>query len=63
VLLGNGADAEYTAFASDDAWDSFDLTGDLSSGLSLDGVSIWGYSGGTGLPITFVDSVAVLASN
>jgi len=60
-FYSDGSDNEYVAFVTDTAWDSFDLTSDLSSG-QLDGFSVFGYSGGTGLPLSFVDGIAILAS-
>lgn len=62
-FYSNGDDDEFSAFTTDSGWDSFDLTSDLSAGQTLDGMSVWGYVGGIGAPITFVDEVAIIASN
>jgi hypothetical protein len=61
-FYADGSDNEYVAFVTDTGWDSFDLTADLSPG-QLDGFSVFGYSGGTGIPISFLDGVALLASD
>jgi FG-GAP-like repeat len=58
----SGADDEILLYTSDSDWDSFDLTADLSSGLSLDGLSVWGYSTGAG-SVTYVDGVSIIAGD
>ncbi len=54
-FYSSGEDDEFLLYTSDSDWDSFDVTTDLDSGLSLNGFSVWGY-GGSG-DITYVDSI------
>ena len=61
-FYSDGSDDEFVAAGTDTGWDRFDLTADLSTG-QLDAFSIWGYSGGTGIPISFVDGVAILVTD
>jgi hypothetical protein len=61
-FYSNGVDDEFIVDTSDSNWDSFDITGYLAAGESLEGLSVWGYNQGTG-SVTYVDGVEVLASN
>jgi len=63
LFYTDGSDEEYVVDTSNGYWESFDVTSDLAPGKSLEGFSIWGFSGGIGSPLTFVDSVAIDASN
>jgi hypothetical protein len=62
-FYSNGDDDEYSVGTTSSGWDEFDVTNDLAAGKSLNGFSIWGYSGGIGSPITFADGVEILVSN
>jgi hypothetical protein len=59
----NGTDDEYVVFPTDTNWESFNVTSDLATGLSLKGIGIWGYSGGIGPAITYLDGIEILVSN
>jgi hypothetical protein len=61
-FYSDGADDEFLVYTSNTGWDSFDMTSYLASGVSLDGLSVWGYSAGAG-SVTYVDGVEVIASN
>jgi hypothetical protein len=62
-FYSDGSDEEFVVATTTTKWDSFNVTSDLASGKSLDGFSIWGYSGGTtNTPITFADSVGITAN-
>jgi hypothetical protein len=59
----DGTDDEYVVFPTDTNWESFNVSDDLATGLSLKGIGIWGYSGGIGPAITYLDGVEILVSN
>jgi hypothetical protein len=61
-FYSSGEDDEIIVYTSDSNWDSFDVTSNLKAGDSLDGLSVWGYSQGTG-SVTFVDGIEVLATH
>lgn len=59
----DGTDSEFVLFTPDTSWDFFDVTSDLLAGKTLDGISVFGVSGGCGSCTTFVDDFSVLATS
>ena len=55
LFYTDGTDNEFFVNTTDMNWDFFNVTSDLSAGKILDGLSIFGNSGGT----TFVDDFVV----
>jgi hypothetical protein len=62
-IYSDGTDDEFVVVPSNQNWDFFIVTSDLAAGKSLQEIGIWGYSGGIGSPVTFLDGVEILVNN
>ena len=62
-IYSDGTDDEFVVFPSNQNWDFFIVTSNLAAGKSLQEIGIWGYSGGIGSPVTFLDGVEILVNN
>jgi hypothetical protein len=59
-FYSNGDDDEYVVETTDHAWDYFEVTSDLASGLSLDAFSVWGFETSADVSeATFADTMAI----
>ena len=55
----DGTDDEFVAFTTDTSWDDLDFTVDLASGKTLDGFSVFGFSGSVANQNTFIDNAVI----
>lgn len=60
----NSTDSEFVVFTTDGNYDFFDVTADLTPGLTLDGISFWGFNGGPpgSSDKTYLDDVSIIAN-